>query len=543
MNTYDRKLDKLVKSFFEITIKRNPVAATYWGIHKYDHLMSDLSRKRFLEDITILKKFLKQFSAFDKKKLSFDKQIDRDIAIYVIRLSLFEYQDHRMWEEDPDVASSIGSALFPLFVKDFASFENRIKSITARLKYSRKIYEQTKQRIRDPVKLWTEMAIESCDRLPMFLEEIVAEAKRRNLNKNIFEQLEREVKNTEAATSEYQEYLESILPECKEKFILGNKNYVKMLKLRELGYSEKEILILGEKYLLQFKKQLKELAHRIKPHAPIEEVKEMVKSHHPKTFEEALEDYRKSMNKAREFIIKHNLVTMPKKERLIVIETPPYLRHTTPFAAYFEPAKFEKDLLGIYIVTPPENDPERIKEHSYASISNTSVHEAYPGHHLQLSCANSNPSLIRLFPDATEFVEGWAHFCEEYMKDLGYDDTLEARFDQTLDLIWRACRIIIDIKLHTGRMTFDEAIDFLVRETGMQKASAIAEVKRYTQAPTYQLSYLLGKHMIKQLKADMKKKLGKKFSEKSFNDTLLYSGRLPIKYHRIILEHKFRIES
>jgi len=91
-------------------------------------------------------------------------------------------------------------------------------------------------------------------------------------------------------------------------------------------------------------------------------------------------------------------------------------------------------------------------------------------------------------------------------------------------------------------MTFDEAVDFLVRETGMQKQSATAELKRYTQSPGYQLSYLLGKHLIKELKARLEEKLGSKFSDKIFHDTFIYSGSLPIRYHEIILENKFGLK-
>jgi uncharacterized protein (DUF885 family) len=105
-------------------------------------------------------------------------------------------------------------------------------------------------------------------------------------------------------------------------------------------------------------------------------------------------------------------------------------------------------------------------------------------------------------------------------------------------MIWRAARIIVDIGIHTGKMSFNEAVNFMIKQIGMEKDAAIAEVKRYTASPTYQLSYLLGKHLLKQLKADVKKKMGSRFSDRFFNDTAIYAGSLPLRYMRMAFEQK-----
>ena len=144
-----------------------------------------------------------------------------------------------------------------------------------------------------------------------------------------------------------------------------------------------------------------------------------------------------------------------------------------------------------------------MREHNRASISNTSVHEAYPGHHLQLSAAITNPSLVRLFSGAPEFSEGWAFYCERMMKERGFDDTPKGWYVVHTDAIWRATRIILDVQLHRGLIGFDDAVERLVAETGFERPAALAEVKRYTSTPTYQLSYLFGRHMIEKLKAEV----------------------------------------
>lgn len=157
-----------------------------------------------------------------------------------------------------------------------------------------------------------------------------------------------------------------------------------------------------------------------------------------------------------------------------------------------------------------------------------------------MTCATMNPSYARILGGATETIEGWAMYCEEMMKETGFSADAKTKFVQLTDQIWRACRIVIDIDLHTGRMGFDEAVDFLVKESGMERPGAIAEVKRYTYTPAYQLSYLFGKHRILELRKRVKKRLGKRYSNKFFHDAILYSGSLPMKYIEEVVDHKMR---
>jgi len=527
----DEIFDKLTKEYFKEMIKRTPVSATYLGIHTYDKQLPDVSRERYLDDIRILKSYLKRFERFIPKGLSEDRRIDRELAVHEIKLSLLYLESLRFWERDPDVAEYIGTSIFPLFVRNFAPVEKRVSCIISRLNKGKRLIQQTKQRVKNPERIWTQVAIESCIHLPIFLKEVHDYAKTR-INKKLHKELDLAISQTIENVQEYQKYLEKILPRTKITFAIGPKKFERLLELREIGLTSRQILKIGQRYLRSSKLKLRKIANQIKRGQSIEKVTKYVESKHPKTFEEALEQYRKSIAQARKFIIKHDIATIPKGEKIVVTKTPSYLRHTTPFAAYFQPAKFDKEQIGVYIVTPPGKHPERLSEHNYTSIANTSVHEAYPGHHLQLVCANKNKSVIRLFTHATEFIEGWAHYCEEYMKSLGFNKSPEAEFTCTMDMIWRATRIIIDVELSTGKMSCEEAIKFLMKNTGMHREAATAEIKRYTQSPSYQLSYLLGKHLLNELKQDVKKELAERYTDKLFHDTLLYAGSMPIKYMR-----------
>ncbi len=229
-------------------------------------------------------------------------------------------------------------------------------------------------------------------------------------------------------------------------------------------------------------------------------------------------------------------MSVPADERIEVIPTPEYLRNVLPFAAYFEPATFDQSPKGLYVVTPSVGgDPEAMREHNLASISNTSIHEAYPGHHLQLDVARRHPSLTRLLTDAPEFVEGWGMYSELMMREHGFDDDPRFRVVMHTDAIWRACRIILDVLLHRGELDVDAAVDFMVERTSFQRSNAAAEVSWYTYRPTYPMSYLLGRTMLLQLRADEQRRLGDAFSLKAFHDTLLRNGSLPVSFHRRLL--------
>ena len=177
-----------------------------------------------------------------------------------------------------------------------------------------------------------------------------------------------------------------------------------------------------------------------------------------------------------------------------------------------------------------------MREHNHAAIYNTSIHEAYPGHHQQLAAAITHPSLGRLLVDAPEFVEGWAMYCEQMVREEGFDTQPEHVLMMHTDAIWRACRIILDVKLHRGDVDLQQATEFLIEQTGFERANAAAEVNRYTYTPTYQMSYLLGKVMLLRLREDEKRRLGEQFSLRGFHDAMLREGNLPISFHRRLLE-------
>jgi uncharacterized protein (DUF885 family) len=140
-----------------------------------------------------------------------------------------------------------------------------------------------------------------------------------------------------------------------------------------------------------------------------------------------------------------------------------------------------------------------------------------------------------MLTDAPEFVEGWGMYSEQMMREEGFDDGPAFRVAMYTDAVWRACRIILDVRMHRGELTPGEATDFLVEHTAFEEANARAEVRRYTYSPGYQLSYLLGKVLILGLREEEKRRRGPAFRLREFHDTLLRNGSLPISFHRRLL--------
>src|SRR5712691_354394 len=500
----DAEVDALAKEVVDWYIEWNPIFGTYIGIHVHDHRLPSGTYDAELEERARVQEFLHRVEAIDRKGLSTGKRVDLGNLRNVFRIWIFESEEIGTWQSMPRGAQTIGDALFPLFMRSFAPLPRRLESITGRLERSPGFLEETKGRIRGPIKIWAEIALEAAQRLPGFLHVIEATGKEALAGPDRA-RLEEAVAKTAAALLDYAKWIGSdVLPKSKDRVGIGAAKFRKLVRLRELGLTVEEIYAVGKRYLRESKRALVRVAKEIKPGASVEEAKEIVKSDHPARFEEALAYTAKAMSDSKAFIRQHDLATIPPNEELTVIETPSYLRHVIPFAAYNAPARFEAHKQGFYMVTPVEDQPEMLREHSYPGVRNTAVHEGYPGHHLQLTCASLNPSYARILADATETIEGWAHYCEDMMKEAGFSADPKTRLVQLLDQIWRACRILIDVDLHSGKMTFEEAVDLLVREAGMERPGAVAEVKRYTYNPAYQLSYLIGKYLIVGLRKDVK---------------------------------------
>ena len=533
----DRFFD-LVESRFRRLMRDNPIAATYFGIHDYDDSLGDGGRETLLAELAADREHLAVIEAIDPLGLSDAVRFERDLEIHNLRRGIFEIDKLRVWERRSLALDTIGDGLFLLFARDHAPLAERLDAIAGRLEGVPRHLDEARTRSSEPqVRLWQEIEIESASHLHSMFEEIVA-AGRGRLEAPEQRRLERAAAAATVAVELYSTWLEGTLGNGTDDWAIGRERHDELVELRAFdGLDADEILELGYQKLAEELAARSAAAREIDPGATEDDVIARVKADHASTFAAALEAYRLAMHRARAHLVERDLVTIPEDERIEVIETPEYLRNVIPFAAYYAPAAFDPDPKGVYVVTPSvHGDPNAMREHNKASISNTSIHEAYPGHHLQMDIARRHPSLTRLLTDAPEFVEGWGMYSELLMREEGFDDGPEYRLMLHTDAIWRACRIILDVRLHRGELSVEEALDFLVEQTRFERDNAYAEVKWYTYRPTYPLSYLLGRTLLLELRAAEQRRLGEAFSLRDFHDTLLRNGSLPISFHRRLLE-------
>ena len=533
----DEVFHDLVEARLRRLVRSDPILGTALGLHDRDDKLGDGGREALVGDLAADRHHLTRIEALDPAGLSGAARFERDLEIHNVRRDILDADIVRIWERRSLALDAIGDGLFLLFARDHAPLAERLEMIAGRLEDVPRFLEGSKTRATVPqVRLWQDIALETAGELPAFFDEI-AKAADPVLAVPERRRLERAIAAANVAVEMYASWLEDTLVDGTDAWPVGRERHDAIVAHRAFdGLDSDAILELGWQKLSEEKAARVAAAREIDPDATEAEVVDRIKSDQPADFHAALAAYRDAMLRARAHLIEHDLVTIPDDERIDVIETPEYLRNVIPFAAYFAPANFDNDPEGIYIVTPSVgHDPNAMREHNLASISNTSIHEAYPGHHLQLDAARRHPSLTRLMTDAPEFVEGWGMYSELMLREHGFDDDPRFRVVMHTDAIWRACRIILDVRMHRGELSLDEATDFMVEHTSFERANAQAEAKWYTYRPTYPLSYLLGRTLLLQLRADEAGRLGDGFSLKAFHDALLRNGSLPISFHRRLL--------
>jgi uncharacterized protein (DUF885 family) len=246
------------------------------------------------------------------------------------------------------------------------------------------------------------------------------------------------------------------------------------------------------------------------------------------------EAYVVEMERARRFVLDRRIAPIPLGERLEILDTPVFERGMLPYAAYQAPAPFDADPAGVFYVTPidirrsKDEQAAQLGAHCTPALPIIALHEGYPGHHLQLTHANRSATRLRRIVHSDVFAEGWALYCEELMWEQGYftADPLTRLF-QLRDLLFRACRVVLDASLHSGRMSPEEAVDYLVDQVMLDRSLARSEVQRYCMTPTVPMSYLVGKLQILELRSEAQQRLGARFHLHDFHAALLASGTIP----------------
>lgn len=538
----DYSLDSLNEGKLREFLTINPDVGTTIGIHEpYDRQLPHGGRKRLDDTLALLDDWSTEAALLASASDPSDEDL---LHIEILRMSTdivrFSVHDYPLWKMYPDCLESIGGLLFLMASREYAPPEARARDITSRLRLVPEHLGQFRTRFDpgEPVRLWTEMAIETCDDLPGLLEFVQTTFGGCDGERGDMADAMAMVKDS---VKDHREWLVQLQGSAKDDFAMGKDRFSKLLSIRRIDLSVDEILDLGRKRLADFKAERARIAERIAPGKGVEEALRISRDTGPKSFEESLDATIREMESAKEYIIANDIATIDPEAELRVIETPAFLAPMLPYAALSMSSKFDPVQKGEYLVTRPKDMKDLGSHLNEGSIINTAVHEAYPGHFHQGVRSNKRHWMLQFntmvlaydtFDSGTEACEGWAHYCEKMMFERGYKATDLAALEMVNGAIWRAYRVIADISLACGEATYEEMVELGINEGGVPRNASEAEVKRYTHTPGQAMSYLLGRELIINLREEMESALGEAFDERRFHDLVADYGETPVSIMR-----------
>ena len=518
--------------FDEYYFPYNPTTATSSGIHKYDGKLEDYSKAGNATRIANLKKFEREISKLPPNA-------DQDLVLSYIHASLLELETIRMWEKNPDLYSSgISSSAFTIMSRTFAPQAVRLKSLIERERQMPRVLADARVNVRNPPRVYTEIAIEQLPGITAFFEHDVPLAFTEVTDPKLIEQFHQSNAAVIAALKDYEKYLrDDLLARSHGDFRLGAENYAKKLAFEEMvDIPLDRLLEIGYDNLRANQKRFREVAAEIDPDRTPQQILEDLEKDHPAP-DKLLSAFNDVCTKLRDFIVARKIITIPSLVPPILEETPPFMRALT-FASMDTPGPYETVAKEAFFnVTLPEKSwsAERVENFMGAfnqgTILSTAIHEAYPGHYVQFLWMQRINSRVRKLLGANTNVEGWAHYCEQMMMDEGFSQDPRMRLGQLQDALLRDARYIVGIQMHTGKFTMEQGIEFFEKEGYQPHETADRETKRGTSDPTY-LYYTLGKLEIMKLREDYRNMKGAQFSLQEFHDTFVKQGFPPIKIVR-----------
>jgi uncharacterized protein (DUF885 family) len=528
----------------------NPTLGTLDGFHPYDSQLEDYSRSGINRQVAMLRAFEQQVERIDPAKLSLEQGTDWQLVLGDIRSRLLTLEEIRPWEKNPDYYSSgITQSIFAIMERNFAPADQRLKSVTAREKLVPAVFDAARKNLKNPPPVYVEVTLEQLPGMIRFFQNDVPAAFKDAKDAGVLSDFRAANQKVIDSLGQYQNFVEKELkPKARGDFRIGADNYrQKLLYDEDVDISLDRLLETGMANLRQNQQSFRDVAKQIDASKTPQQILEETGKDHPAP-RALLQTFRDMLGGLRAYVEEHHIVGVPSQVLPIVEETPPFMRALT-FASMDTPGPYEMVAKEAYFnVTLPENSwtPQRIEEHmegyNRGTLVSTAVHEVYPGHYVQFLWLFSAPTKVRKLLGCSSNAEGWAHYSEQMMLDEGFGRTpgvdvahdiafLKLRLGQLQDALLRNARYVVGVQMHTGKMTFDQGVQFFQKERYQTHENSLRETKRGTSDPTY-LYYTLGKLEILKLREDYKRKMGSKFSLEDFHNKFLQQGFPPVKLIR-----------
>ena len=554
-NPSDVEFEKIAKDYIETYLSSHPEFATELGDHRFDGVLTDYSpetRARALANAKQVHEALKKFD--DDKQLTGPNQVDVRILRDNVESEIFRLEELREADWNPLVYNqSLANSLYLLVARDFDSAQKRIPNLRQRMDGIPNVIKQAEANLQDPPRVHTETAIEqiqgAINLVRNGLDPLLNQAPQ--LRKDLAPIQEKTAK----ALEDYKKWLqEDLLKRSDGNFRLGAEKFRKKLRFSLASdLSMEEIRKRADADLEQTQAAIYETALPLyKKYFPKAAEKSLADKHSVtaavlnRLAQEHQDDNtvvgyaQKVVGEATDFVKQRNLVSVPAVP-LEVIAMPEFKRGVA--IAYCDSAgPLEKNPKTFFAVSPTPKDWTKDKKESFFRENNNyfirdlTVHEAMPGHYLQLAHSNEfkAPTLVRAIFQSGTFIEGWAVYCEQMMAEQGYGGP-EVKMQQLKMRLRAIANAILDQSIHAGNMTEEQAMDLMTKATFQEQGEATLKWKRARLTSTQLSTYFVGVSEDLDLRAAAQKKFGKDFDLKKYNDQVISYGSPPVKYVRELM--------
>jgi len=554
-NPKDDEFQKIANDYVEGYLASHPEYATELGDHRFDAELTDYSPDTLVRLLARARQFREALKKFDDfSQLTGANQVDVRILRDNIDNEIFELEELKEADWDPLVYNqSLANSLYLLVARAFDSPEKRIRNLRKRMEAIPTVIAQAQKNLQHPPRVYTETAIEQTQGAISLVREGLAPLLEQA------PQMKKEVaplqEKTARALEDYKKWLhDGLLRRSDGDFRIGPDKFRKKLRFALASdLSMEEIMRRAQADLKQAQTAIYETAlplyKKYFPNADkaaLDDKKKVTTAVLDKLAEKRPDDNtivgyaQKIVGEATDFVKKHDLVTVPEKPLDVIVM--PEFKRGTGIAYCDSPGPLERSGKTFFAVEPTPKDwsKERkasfFREYNNCMVRDLTVHEAMPGHYLQLAHANQfqAPTLVRAIFRSGTFIEGWAVYCEQMMAEQGYGGP-EVRMEQLKMRLRVICNAILDQSIHAGNMSEKEAMDLMEKEGFQQEGEAVAKWKRARLTSAQLSTYFVGVSEQLDLRDRAKAKAGGSFDLKKYHDSALAFGSPPAKYVRELL--------
>jgi uncharacterized protein (DUF885 family) len=520
-------LHRMADDYYAWRNENYPVRSSDAGLHTWDDRLTDYSPAKIAERAQHVRSLLDKVRGM--KTDSWPKDARIDWILFRAQLENVDFGNRVLKFEQTNPQVYVGectNAIFSLLKKEYDTPRKRALAATARLKQMPALLKQGLSNLQNPVKLYGQLAIQSARSIDPLLNKSLM-ALDVDLAPNERDELIKARDGAVAALHSYGDELEKRLPQMVDFKPMGEANYNYYLKnVLVLPLNAIEVETIGRAELARYR-----ALEALLPDPKLADPDPKRAAHVPPDQESFLKAYESREAEMISFLKEHNLVTLPDYLGPFQIrQLPDAFKPTNPGGFMNPPGVYDKDPTGFFFI--PTYNPESKNFYIRAAIEDPRPilgHEGIPGHFLQLSIANHLSDEIRRQHEDTVFVEGWALYGEEMLMRTGLYPNNSPAQGQILRLSrYRAARIGVDVNLHTGRWSFEQAVKYFMDAGGLDREAAEGEAAGAASSPTQKISYIIGKWQIMNLLGRYKDRHGENFRLGQFHDDLIKNGSLPI---------------